>query len=369
MRPRLNLPTLCAVVLMLVLCAAPLSAQPAPTPLTYGQRVEGDITDRAPLQPYTFDGLRGEFVRATLTRTSGDLDATLTLSDPDGAVLLRRDEDPDPDRLAVALRLPRSGAFTLTVGRFGLAYGTTRGGYQLHLERLGVSADSGSGLRFGDTVANLISDDMPEIFYSFRAQRGDLITLAMRRDGGTLDPLLRIVDANRQILVEADDWRGTPDARVERWQVPADGQYVIVATRYGGVAGRTTGQFLLTLDKIPDSALGSTPDLAIQVALGQTAERDISAQRYEVWYTFEGRAGERITVDLVRLSGSLDPFLVLLDPELREIASHDDLVDGEQRDSRLENFSLPNDGKYYLIATRYERGAGTTIGRFRLTLR
>lgn len=363
-----RLARLIALLLMTLAVSASAHAQAAPTPLTYGVGATGRIDGRAVFQRYTFDGLRGEFVRATLTVNSGDLDPVLTLSDPNGAVLISRDEGESAGELIISLRLPRSGAFGLTVARFGFAYGTTSGAYTLRVDRLGVSAESGSGLRYGDTVANAITDDMPEVYYSFRAEQGDLVTLAMRRDGGDLDPLLRIVDANRNILVEADDWQGTPDARVERWQVPAGGQYLIVATRYGDAAGRTSGQFLLTLDRIPDSALGSGADLAIQLTRGQPSERDLSAARFEVWYTFEASAGETVTLSLQRMNGSLDPFLVLLGPDLSELASHDDIVDGQQRDSLIENFPIPADGKYYVIATRYERAAGTTIGRFRLRL-
>ena len=358
------------IVALIFLLAVPVFAQDAdsPTLLTYGVGVAGRLDDRTPFQRYGFDGLRGEFVRVTLTLTSGDLDALLTLSDPDGGLLLTRDEDAKAGQLTAQLRLPGSGAFTLTAARFGFAYGTTAGAYTLQIDRLGVSAESGSGLRYGDTVANAITHDSPEVYYSFRAKQGDLVTLVMRRDGGGLDPLLRIVDANRQILVEADDSQGSPDARIERWQVPADGQYLIVATRYGEIAGSTTGQFLLTLNKIPDSALGSSPDLAIQMIEGQSAERDLSADRYEVWYVFEARAGERVTVSLARVNGSLDPFVVLLDPGQNELISHDDIVDGKERDSLITAFNIPADGKYYVIATRYERVAGTTLGRFRLTV-
>ncbi|NOG51987.1 MAG: hypothetical protein HND48_23035 [Chloroflexi bacterium] len=54
-----------------------------------------------------------------------------------------------------------------------------------------MSAESGSALRFGDTVANSITNDQYEVYYSLRARRGDLITLTMRLDSGNLDPLLQ----------------------------------------------------------------------------------------------------------------------------------------------------------------------------------
>jgi hypothetical protein len=354
------------VLFFFALIVRPSQAQPdsaAPTPIEYGATVSGRLDGRTPSAVYTFDGLRGEYLRISLTVTRGDLDATLALFGPAGDLVVQRDEGPDPRALSVQLRLTSSGVHRLVAARFGHGIGSTAGDFSLTIDRVGVSAESGSALRFGDTVANSITESQPEVYYSFRARRGDLISLVMRRDAGNLDPLLRVVDANRRILIEVDDTEGRPDARIERWLVPDDAQYLIVATRYGG-----TGTFLLTLDRVPESALGNAPESAIRLFDARSDERELTAERYQIWYIFEARADDLITLNLNRTSGNLDPFLVLLDSNLTELAVHDDIVDGTQRDSLISGYRIPSDGFYFAIATRFERQAGTTIGRYRLTL-
>ncbi|MBK8138055.1 MAG: PPC domain-containing protein [Chloroflexi bacterium] len=352
--------------------AAPLHAQESGVarvvPITFGDTVTGRLDGESPAVAYSFDGLRGEYLRIALTVTRGDLDATLALFAPDGSLVVQRDDSADPRTLTLQLRLTRSGVHRLVAARFGHGIGSTAGDFTLAIDRVGVSAESGSALRFGDTVANSISDAQPEVYYSFRARRGDLVSLALRRDSGSLDPLLQIVDANRRILIQIDDTAGSPDARIERWLVPDDAQYLIVATRYGGPGGTTNGTFLLTLDRVPESALGNSADAAIRLFDGRPDERELTAERYQNWYVFEARGDDLVTLSLNRIGGSLDPFLVLLDSAQNELATHDDLVDGEQRDSLISGYRIPHDGLYYVLATRFERQAGTTIGRYRLTL-
>lgn len=358
--------TLC---LLLAALSVTLTAQDIDiTAITFGDTVNGRLDGATPTRLYAFDGLRGEYLRITLNVTRGDLDATLSLFDPSGNLVVQRDESRAGQTLTLQLRLTASGTHRLVAARFGHGIGSTAGDFSLAISRVGVSAESGSALRFGDTVANSISDAQPEVFYSFRASRGDMISLALRRDSGTLDPLLQIVDANRRILIEVDDFEGSPNARLERWLVPEDAQYLIVATRYGGAGGRTSGTFLLTLERVPESALGNTPDAAVRLFDARSEERDISADRHQVWYVFEARADDLITLSMNRISGSLDPYLVLLDSNLNELIANDDIVDGQQRDSLISGYRIPSDGLYYALATRFERQAGTTIGRFRLMM-
>jgi hypothetical protein len=357
-----------ALVVVLLSVSAAAVAQDAPPAIEYGATVSGRLDGRTPSAVYAFDGLRGEYLRITLSITRGDLDATLALFGPDGRLVAHRDEGADDRAVTLQLRLTHSGPHRLVAARFGHAVGSTAGDYSLTVNRVGVSAESGSALRFGDTVANSIGDSQPEVYYSFRAQRGDLISLAMRRDAGSLDPLVQIVDANRRILIEVDDFEGSPDARIERWLVPEDAQYLIVAGRYGGPGGETSGSFLLTLDRVPESALGNSPDSAIRLFDARPDERELTAARFQIWYVFEARGDDLITISLNRTGGNLDPFLVLLDSNLNELAAHDDIVDGQQRDSLISGYRIPSDGLYFVIATRFERQAGTTIGRYRLTL-
>lgn len=75
-------------------------------------------------------------------------------------------------------------------------------------------------------------------------------------------------------------------------------------------------------------------------------------------YTFDGRAGQRITIDMS--SNEIDTYLILLDPSGVDIMQDDD--GGGGTNSRI-SITLPTSGTYTLFANSY--GAGE-IGRYTL---
>ncbi|MDX2162103.1 MAG: pre-peptidase C-terminal domain-containing protein [bacterium] len=342
--------------------------EPAGT-LTYDRPVSGRIDDAAPRAAYLFDGLRGEVVTLTLRVTDGDLDPILTVIDGDGNPLAVRDDGGAGRDLRVEfVRIPRSAAYNVIVGRFGIDVGTTSGAFELEISREGVSFSSGSALRYGDSVYNTISDMTPQVYYTFRAARGDVIAVRMQRVSGDLDAFLQIVDSSGFVIAENDDvmGAGSLDAQVTALGIQADGVYAIVASRFGQAAGRSRGSFVLTLETAAQSGLGASSDFSIPLTPGTPIEGDIRADRPAVYFSFQGRRDEIVTLTMRRASGNLDTFIALADSTLREIASDDDSGGGQN--SLIRDFVLPADGVYTVIATRYERAQGTTTGRFTLTV-
>lgn len=335
--------------------------------IIYGARRDAEITDETPRLVYAFAGLRGERISASMRITSGDLVGALLLINADGqivasaqgAAMLEFD----------SLRLPASGLYALVVTRFGGATGTTRGGFTLSLDRQGASADDGSALRIGDQVIGEISNDVPRLFYTFRAGRGDVLTIQMRRLSGNLDARLQVTDSAGNVIADNDEilGSGSLDAAIESLVITQDASYVIVASRFGGESGDSVGDFLLTLDTTANSALGTSALLAAPLEPGATVTGALSSDRYAQFYRFEGRRDDVVSVRMARSGeGNLDTLLAITDSALTELAVNDD-TEGSQN-SAIENFVLPGDGVYYIIATRYERAAGQTEGGYTLTL-
>lgn len=352
-------------VLFLIFYTITVNAQVdlIPVLLEYGEVADGRLDNRTPQTSYSFEGLRGEYVTVRLSATSGTLDPVLVVMDKDGVVLASRDDaQSSSDAIIETLRIPNSGLYTVIVGRFGYSRGTTEGSYELVIERQGVSFESGSALRYGDTVVNTISEETPEVYYSFRAQRGDVITLTMRRDFGELDPVVKIVNARLSIVAQNDDAIGM-DARIENFIVQETGSYAIIATRYNN----TTGSFLLTLERADDSGEGVSPQVAIRLSAGQPMEGELTEERYQLYYTFNAQKDDIITLRMTRLNGSIDTFVALANAGLQELITNDD-VSSSTQNSEIAEYRIPADGVYFVIATRYEREAGTTIGRYRLEL-
>ncbi len=339
--------------------------------LNYGATITGRLTNQTSRVIYGFDGLRGEVVSLNLQVISGDLDPVLLVLNARGQPIVQFD-DRAGNRVpnVQSLRLPGTDRYTVVVGRFGNSIGTTTGNYELTLDRVGVSSASGSMLRFGDQVINNITDMQPQLYYSFRAQRGDIVDVRMRRVSGDLDPYIQIVDSEAFVLADNDDTLGasTPfDSTISGLVIEEPGTYIIVASRYGQAAGISSGNFVLTLEEADNSGLGNTPQTAIPLPLGATVSNELTPQQFVKYYRFEAQADDIITIRMSRgATGILDSFVVLANTGLVEMVADDDAGGGQN--ALIDQYRIPETGTYYIIATRFDREAGTTSGEYRLEL-
>lgn len=338
--------------------------------LDYDNVMSGRLDHQRPRDVYYFEGQRGEVLAIDLEVTAGDLDPVLMVINNSGEVLFSQD-DKGGDRVPSISRLtlPHSDRYYVIVGRFGYSLGSTTGTYTLNISRVGVSSASGSQLRYGDQIINRINNMQPQLYYSFEAQRGDIVDIRMRRVSGDLDPYLQVVDNKTFVIADNDDMLGAlnpTDAGIDNLLIEADGRYVIIASRYGQAAGTSSGNFVLSLQLAENSGLGNTPQAATLIQLGDMVEDEITAQHPVKYYRFEARANDLITLTMTRLTGGLDSHLALANAGLVELAENDDM-EGSQN-SRIAQFLIPADGVYYVIASRFDREAGLTLGRFRLQL-
>lgn len=349
---------------------APAAAQePDARPIRYGETVTGALDDERYEERWTFDGRRGELIRVVMERAidaPGSLDGYLLVLGPDGATLLEVDDSGDSVMPSVEeFELPADGAYTLVATRFGFANGYSAGEYSLTLEQVGVSppagAVTGGGVRwlapgtlpprlrwlaYNETVSGALSADDSEDWFIFQGRAGDEITLRMAAGESALDPFLILTDGAGYELARADDTPdGAPDAVIAGFALPADGSYLVRATRYGFEHGPSAGSYTLTIetDAAPVEVSAATPEpLTPGVAVNGALDLETVAWRY----TFSGRAGERATVIAERMTGTLDPALALRAPDGTLIAtSRAWIAPGEARISRVE---LPADGLYTL---------------------
>lgn len=336
-------------------------------PLEFGVPVDGALGNSIPRVLYRFDGLRGEVLNITMRATSGSLDTVLLLLDSSGTVIATNDDSEGTSNSHIeGLRVQQSDTFTLIAGRFGFGLGSTNGGYTLMLERVGVSSASGSALRYGDSIINNITNMAPVLYYSFRAQRGDLINVQMQRISGDLDPVLQVVNSNAFVVAENDDVLGSPtlDAAISGLLIEQTGTYIIVATRFGQAAGMSSGNFVLTLDTAQNSGFGNSPQAAVPIQPGDVLDGELTERVFTRYYRFDAVQNDLVTVMMNRTSGSVDSFLAIADANLRELVTDDD--GGGGQNSKIESYLIPADGTYYVVATRFERESGTTVGGYRL---
>jgi hypothetical protein len=107
---------------------------------------------------------------------------------------------------------------------------------------------------------------------------------------------------------------------------------------------------------------------SIGISYGNTIQGTIGDDVAGGSYTFVAEEGDVVSIYMSRDSGDLDAEIILLDADGNEIARNDDVPGQITRDAEIEDFSLPADGTYTIIATRYQENVGLSAGDYSLTL-
>ncbi|HEX2622611.1 MAG TPA: PPC domain-containing protein, partial [Phototrophicaceae bacterium] len=367
------------------------TVQPA-VAINYGATVSGTIDDTSPRVLYTFEGSAGETINIRMSAKSGDLDPYLKLLDGSGAILIENDdENSDRGRGSYigGFELPSDGTYTIMATRFQEELGTLSGDFSLTLTN-GVEApptetggsSEGTNLRYGDSVSGTITDTTSSVNYTFEGKSGDTVTIRMRVDNGSLDPYLQLLDASGSVLIENDDDpNGNRDSAIEVFELPADGTYTIVATRFQGELGGTVGDFTLSLESengsaSNQSAATATPGAQANVLPGDihieglltmdgSVSGELTPDKPVLFYRYEATAGEIVTFSADSPDKKLDPLLILVAPDGKEIARDDD-ASRFNRGSIVDSIRFPEAGQYLLVVTRSPRRGANTNGDFQL---
>jgi len=107
-------------------------------------------------------------------------------------------------------------------------------------------------LAAGEARSGVVTQDNKFDVYTFTGNAGDVVNIAMNNTSGTLDPLLYVLDAAGNLIAENDDAVAgeNTNAFIANLALPADAQYIIIATHFGGRYGGTTGTYTLNLTRL-----------------------------------------------------------------------------------------------------------------------
>ncbi len=255
--------------------------------LAYGDTVSGTVDSGEDVETWQFDGLRDDVVRVQVTRTSGDLIPELTLTDPDGVLLVNLEwPDQGPATAQFSASLRQSGAHTLTIG----GSGDTTGAYSLSLELQQAATRFEDGvIAYGRTVSGEISDTSFRQVWSFRGSPGDVIDVTMQATSGDLDSFVSLLSPEGDVLYTADTGGVGQDAALLAVKLPLAGTYSIAARRAGdelGERGTTSGTYYLTLT-LRSPGMESGQETPIAATLGQEMRGRLNADAPTALYRVE----------------------------------------------------------------------------------
>jgi hypothetical protein len=357
--------------------------------LEYGQavfgRIDGDVYELV----YTFDAQAGDLVTVAMNRVNEDetLDPLLILRNANGATLITNDDvTPGFSRDAgiIEFAIPETGSYTIVATRFGGQFGSSVGDFELSFTANGIVIIGGgrpvaqgtsqpqldNEIVYGQRVTGTINNDRPEIRFNFRAQAGDVIGIRQNGGQGNLDSFLVLLSPEgTELITNDDDPAGAGfDSYIDGFVIPEDGVYTIIATRYNRALGTSSGTFELLLEREGESgATTTTTSLGISsLSYGDSTTGTISHSAPYSRYEFTGNAGDRVQIKHEAISGNLDPYLILVDPEGRPLVRNDD-VNNTSLNAMID-IVLPEDGVYMVVTSRYMRLFGDSTGTYSLSL-
>jgi len=392
----------------------PVSAQEllaGAQPLTRDLPVVNTITSSNYFQAYSFDGVANEIVTITMTATGGSLDTLLLMLDANGNVIDSNDDiQTGVTNSAISnRRLALDGRYTIIATRYGKNVGGTEGPYELTL-----TGPTGQlpqeildlGLERGDIEISLQWNTAADLQLLVRDPRGDSVfdDTPQVPSGGRLGVAGNVnCRAPQASPVSYIYWpQGALAAglyEVEVWYqnqcndtqpvnftltILVDGTPIFVGTGQPGLDQRylisfvidvnrqvTAGDFGLigTSQRLEAGAVNLQAEMesALPIGSGETLGGSLTTdKKYDLYY-FDGEAGDIVTISMETTAGRLDTALFLMDPNTLQIAENDDAVVGESTNSLINEFTLPETGRYIIIATHFGMLYGGTTGAYNLT--
>jgi len=303
-----------------------------------------------PEQYFAFVGYQGDFIRAITTITDGDLMPVVTIRNADSTVI-STSQTVDNETTTLAT-IPEDGWYLVEVKQESGV-----GQFRLFVEQLAQSV-----IVPDQPISGTLTDAVPTLSYVFDGTINDTVLASVELLDYTADdpvkPEIAILDLNQEVIGSFPSKSDRASVLVE---LPRSGAYIIQVSTSGTQAG---GNIVVDLQQ---SEFG-TDKLNIREARYNESYKGIVSNGIPVQYfRFVGKVGELVTIDM-RADDTmvLDPFLILLDSDLNELAFNDTV--GNSANARITQFSLPDNGDYYIIASRAGLEAGTSEGRYTLSL-
>lgn len=225
-------------------------------------------------------------------------------------------------------------------------------------------AQTGSGLKYGQTVTGRITSEEFRTVYTFRGNQGDIIDVLLKRTGGNLDPMLVLTDDQNTLIARDDDGAPGYDAALLSIQLKRDSLYFLIATRFGQDRGSTTGAFSVTLSRV-----GVISGSRTILRYGDSVVLELTDREFQYVYAFAGDRGDIIHITMQRVSGDLDSLLILADQDGNILMVNDeDPASPGTLDAAISDVRIKRTDTYLIVATRFGREAGTSRGSFSLSL-
>lgn len=302
-----------------------------------------------PEDTYTFEARPGAQIQVDVTRLSGNLEPQIQLHLPSGLSQRASSSSSDDDVYTRIYDLTELGIYTLRIASDEV---DRIGDYSLNAALLapGIAYDAGGGaLAYDVPGTGALWNTNQRDVWTFDAKSGDSVNIRFEKVMDTLDAELRLYAPDGQFI-------SASSGSFEDLLLANAGPYTLEIT-----TNRSSfGDYALTVEHIQSLV---TPIGEGALALGERVISAISRENpVDVWQ-FEAQEGDRISLTMAPISGTLDPFLVLELPDGTRFNLRDDVSSSDRSSSGEVQVRLS--GTYTLYAQASPKSL-TSLGNYSL---
>ncbi len=308
---------------------------------------------------YAIEATGGERYSFTVASPT-DTDTMLELYDSSG-ILLNSDDDSGGHLNPLLVFDPeQSGTYYVVIFGYG---SESTGAFELTFNAGYNFCPNPQQIQLGDVLDGTLVEEQ-KACYVFYDAAGQTILITV---DSLIDTTLTLYDINgTQVAFDDDSVGMNPQIRTT---LPEDGFYTISVESYAGDGG----DFTITIETGPEytNPFENAQLLpANQRISGEISEADaiflelFEYQGYGDFYYFEGSEGQTIQIDVFAstIGSEMDPWIILFDETgMTVLIDNDD--SGDTLDSQIL-FSLPTDGRYYVMIVDVSGGFGTSGAYF-----
>ncbi|MBC7815129.1 MAG: hypothetical protein H7175_28485 [Burkholderiales bacterium] len=211
--------------------------------LTVGDTVSGELAVNARAS-YIVDVEEGQMLDITVGDENAEFDTVLRVYDEDDNLLTENDDEPGGTVNSAVNDFEAADDMTLVV-EVGTFNDEGEGAYELSVsESVPLQIVEQGDIAAGESISDDIEANS-RVRFMLDAEAGAMLDIAVGDDAGEVDTVLRLYDADDNMLAENDDIGDTVNSAIEGFEVP-DGAVIIEIATYGDTG---SGQYTLTVDE------------------------------------------------------------------------------------------------------------------------
>jgi hypothetical protein len=145
-----------------------------------------------------------------------------------------------------------------------------------------VAAQDATPIELGVPVEGEITNDDYELAYTFTGSAGDVVLIQMYQAPNAtdyVDAYLLLEGPNGRVFAENDTDAAYYSQSTIVAELPEDGEYTIIATRYSGRTGNSVGEFILQANVVEPLEAGDKLEATIY---GYSADERLTPNQYVI---------------------------------------------------------------------------------------